>query len=162
MAITRRHLRNLHTDSVHEIDLAGRLARQSFATWAMGQTVSRRIAAALGVAWVAAFTVAVTVEPEPSDPNAGDGIAATATFLVLLGLLCATATLLSRGRRGGLVASVAAAGVALFATVMCPVSGHHGQVGMWWFGQLGAFLTIGALSLAALVPARTAAPPAPN
>jgi peptidoglycan/LPS O-acetylase OafA/YrhL len=156
MAITRRHLRNLHTDSVHEIDLARRPARQSFISWAMAPTVTRRIAAALGIAWIVAFTIAVTVEPEPTDPNAGDGIAATVTFVVLLGLLTATAALLARGRRGGLVASVAAVGVALFATVMCPVSGHHGQVGMWWFGELGSFAAVGALSLAALVPARTA------
>jgi hypothetical protein len=53
-------------------------------------------------------------------------------------------------RRWSLAASLVAAGLLVFSTVMCPVSGHHATIGAWWVLQLGCglgLLTASALGL---------------
>jgi hypothetical protein len=49
---------------------------------------------------------------------------------------------------------VVAAGLLVFSTVMCPVSGHH-AIGAWWVLQLGCglgLLTASALGLRQATP----------
>lgn len=59
--------------------------------------------------------------------------------ILLVSLFTTLAGLLLR-RRWSLAASLVAAGLLVVSTVMCPVSGHHANIGAWWVLQLGCGL----------------------
>ncbi|MGH9179065.1 MAG: hypothetical protein ACRD0N_10995 [Acidimicrobiales bacterium] len=110
----------------------------------------------LGLAWIVVFAVAVAVEPAPAS-DASEPLWASFLFLALMGALGTMAAGLARGWRLGLMASVAAGGLALVGTVMCPVSGHHTGVGAWWGVQMVGFTGLVAASLVGLRHTRPAA-----
>lgn len=154
-----RQLNELHDDQFRRVELepavpqAPRLAR-----WLTEEGVVRgRWPLAVGLSWIAVYTMAILLEPRPTHPEAAEPLWATLLFMTLMGVLTATCVGLVRRQRLGLVASVAAAGLALGAAVMCPVSGHHAGVGAWWFLQMGGFASLMALGLAGLTRARARA-----
>lgn len=101
-------------------------------------------------AWVVALVAASLLEPAPADPNAPVPLWASLLGLATFAALGATAAGLARRQRFGLVASVAAGGLALFASVMCPVSDHHTSIGAWWYFQMTAFTALTGASLVGL------------
>lgn len=159
MSLTRSHsqLDDLSEDSVRHLDLrpsepqAPRLAR-----WLTERdVVPRRWPLGLGLAWLAVYAMAILLEPTPADPQAADPIWAVVLFTVLMGALAATCYGLARRQRLGLVASVAAAGLALAAAVSCPVSAHHQSIGAWWFLQMAGFTALMTGSLVGLTRSRS-------
>ena len=111
--------------------------------------IGRNVAIFVGVAWYVLFFAAVSLEPEATHPEAIPAWVGVTVDVVLLGLLAVMAAGLGVRRRWGLVASMAAAGVFLMATIACPVSGHH-SFGLWWYGQMACSLGLVAISGAAL------------
>jgi MFS family permease len=110
------------------------------------ERIDGRVAVGVGVAWLVAYQLAVSLEPVTHQPEPWYGVALGVTFA---GLLAGTAAGLIAQRRWGLVVSVAAAGFFTALSVACPVSGHH-PFGAWWFGQMACALGMLGGSLAAL------------
>lgn len=155
MSITRTRIEQLHDDRLSELDLDRRRVRRSLRDWLTEDgAVGRRWPRALGVGWIFVLVAAVAVEPAPSDTEASDPLWASLVFLGLLSALAVAGGALARRRRLGLVASVVAGGLALFSTVMCPVSDHHETVGAWWYLQMTGFTALIGASLAGLRRAR--------
>ena len=149
--LTRTKLPQLEDHRLGEVSLTQPASRVPLDRWLTEDgVVGRHWPRILLVAWVVALAAAVILEPAPADPNASEPLWASVLFLGLFAALGATAADLARRQRAGLVASVVAGGLALVASVMCPVSGHHGGVGAWWYLQMGVFTGVIALSLRAL------------
>jgi len=110
------------------------------------ERIDGRIAAGVGIAWLAAYQLAMWLEPVTHKPEPWYGVLLGVAFL---GLVAATATGLVMQRRWGLVVSVAAAGFFTALSVACPVSGHH-PFGAWWFGQMACALGMLGGSMVAL------------
>lgn len=107
------------------------------------------------VAWVVGLAIGIAVEPPATNPNAVDPWYVSALGTILLVSLFTTLAGLFLRRRWSLVASLVAAGLLVFSTVMCPVSGHHANIGAWWVLQLGCglgLLTASALGLRQTAP----------
>jgi MFS family permease len=113
--------------------------------WLQGR-IDGRIAAGIGVAWLAAYQLAVSLEPVTHKPEPWYGIVLNLAFM---GLLAAMVAGLVMQRRWGLVVSLAAAAFFTALSVACPVSGHH-PFGPWWFGQMACALGMVGASLAAV------------
>jgi hypothetical protein len=115
----------------------------------MGAPITGEWVAIGAVAWAVLLTVGIVVEP-PANPNAVDPwYVGVLGAMLLVALPSAFAGLWLR-RGWGWMASLAASGVLVAATVLCPVSGHHTQVGAWWGVQLGCGLglvTVSSLGL---------------
>lgn len=163
MALTRKQLRRLRDERVRTVRLPGdevppRAPQPSRRDWAMAPgAVPPAWRRSLAVSWVVVFGGAVLLEPAPADPSAGDPWWAVALFLGLTGALVATGVALNRGRRAGLLAGVAAAGLALVGAALCPVSAHHASVGAWWYLQMAGFAGLVAAPLVALRRGRSTA-----
>jgi hypothetical protein len=112
----------------------------------LGEPIAGRWAVTGGVAWVVLLTIGILVEPPPANPDAVDPWFISALSAVLLAAMATTAAGLWLRRRWGLAASLAAAGMLVVSTVLCPVSGHHTGVGAWWAVQLGCGLGLVAVS----------------
>jgi hypothetical protein len=110
------------------------------------EPIAGRWAVTGGVAWVALLAIGIAVEPPPANPDAVDPWFVSALSAVLLAAMATTAAGLWLRRRWGLAASLAAAGMLVVSTVLCPVSGHHAGVGAWWAVQLGCGLGLVAIS----------------
>ena len=150
MSLTRRQLQELHREELHQLQLGRRRPSRSRRAW-LGEpdVVGRRWPLALGLAWYAAFSLVSATTPEPPRPEAVSALD-TAIYLVLFAVIGAMAVGLARRSRAGLLASAGGALLMLGLVVACPVSGHHEQVGAWWFGQLGVFTALTAVSLVGL------------
>jgi hypothetical protein len=106
------------------------------------EPIPARSAAAGAVAWVVLLAVGIAVEPPPADPSAVDPwFVSVLSGVFLVALLSAFAGFGLR-RRWGPAASLSASGLLLLSTVMCPMSGHHTNVGAWWVVQLGCALAL--------------------
>lgn len=157
MSLTRTQLEQLHDDRHRQVTLAPGGRRPPLGRWLTdARAVAGRWPMGMGIAWVVVLAAAVAVEPAPASPDAPEPLWASLLFLGLLTALATTWAGLARRQRVGLVASAAAGGLALVATVMCPVSGHHGGVGAWWYLQMTGFTALVAASLVGLRRARTA------
>jgi hypothetical protein len=110
------------------------------------ERIDGRLAAGIGIGWLVAYQLAVSLEPVTHKPEPWYGVVLGVTFLGMIALM---ATGLVMQRRWGLVASVAAAGFFTALSVACPVSGHH-PFGAWWFGQMACALGMLGGSVAAL------------
>ncbi len=155
MSLTRRQLQELHREELRRLHLGGRRRSPSRRAW-LGEpgVVGRTWPVAMGLAWYAAFSLVSATTPEPPRPeavSAWDG----AIYLALFAAIGAMAVGLARRARFGLMASVGAGLVMLGLVVACPLTGHHEQVGAWWFAQLAAFAAVTGASLVGL---RRAAP----
>lgn len=149
--LTRTKLPELHEDRLDQVTLARPAGRVPLARWLTEDgAVGRHWPRIMMVAWVAALAAAVVLEPAPADPEAPAPLWASLLFLATFAALGATAAGLARRQRMGLVASVVAGGLALFASVMCPVSGHHASIGAWWYLQMTAFTALIGASLVGL------------
>jgi hypothetical protein len=92
------------------------------------------------VAWVVGLAIGIAVEPPAANPNAVDPWFVSALGTILLVSLFTTLAGLVLRRRWSLAASLVAAALLVVSTVMCPVSGHHANIGAWWVLQLGCGL----------------------
>ena len=110
------------------------------------ERIDGRVAVGVGIGWLVAYQLAVSLEPVTHKPEPWYGVALGVTFMGLLATM--VAGLVSQ-RRWGLVLSVAAAGFFTALSVACPVSGHH-PFGAWWFGQMACALAMLGGSVAAL------------
>ena len=156
MSITRTKLEQLRDDRYRRVTLAGPGRRTPLGRWLTEDgVVGGRWPVRLCLAWVVVFAVAIAVEPAPASSDAAEPLWATLLFFALFSALAVTVGGLARRRRLGLVASAAAGGLALVATVMCPVSDHHAGVGAWWFIQMTGFTGLVAASVAGLRRSRT-------
>lgn len=163
MALTRDRLRDTRDDRLRPVPGPGPApAPGRLHAWATEtDVVPRRWRLGLLVAWATVYTAAVLLEPAPADPGAPDPVWAVALFLTLAAALGAMGAGLRRGRRAGLVAGVAAAGLAALSGVLCPVSSHHTAVGAWWYLQMAGFTALMGVTLGALRASRAPAPPVP-
>jgi len=157
--LTRSKLPQLHEDRLEAVSLTAPPTRPPLGRWLTDAgVVTGRWPRGLGLAWVAVFAAAIAVEPAPANPNAPEPIWASIVFFVLIATLGTMAAGLAHRQRLGLVASVAAGGLALVATVMCPVSDHHSSVGAWWYLQMVGFASLVGASLIGLRRSRSSAP----
>ena len=108
------------------------------------------VAVVLCAAWLTAIPVTLALEPAPTDADATLPWYGVLIGYVFLTSLLLTAVGLGARQRGGIVASMVAAGVFLLDTVACPVTGHHG-FGTWWLGELAVALALVAVSAIAFV-----------
>ena len=160
MATTKDHLDELTEAEPHDHELLAFLheaeappasepvvaaPRKPVAEW-LDETISWRWAAFGAGAWVVLLTIGIAVEPAPANPGAVEPWYVTAVATVLLLALASTLAGFWLRRRWGLAGSLAASGILVLSTVMCPVSGHHTQVGAWWLVQLGCGLGLAAIS----------------
>ncbi|HVE47303.1 MAG TPA: hypothetical protein VNA57_11230 [Acidimicrobiales bacterium] len=154
---TRSQLDELQQDRYRRVELRpGEPQAPRLARWLTDEgVVPGRWPAAICLSWIAVYAMAILLEPRPADPQAAEPLWAVFLFMTLIGVLAATCVGLARRQRLGLVASVAAAGLALGAAVMCPVSGHHGSTGAWWFLQMGGFASLMGLGLVGLTRSRS-------
>lgn len=149
--LTRSKLPQLHENRLEEVTLTAGGRRPPLAGWLTeDRAITGRWPIGMGMAWVAVFAAAIAVEPASTNPDAPEPLWASLLFFVLIAGLGTMAGGLARRQRIGLVASVVAGGLALVATVMCPVSGHHGGVGAWWYLQMGGFTALIGASLVGL------------
>ena len=156
MALTERRLHQLREEEVRPVHLGGG-KRPSVSGWiARPNALPRWLPVSLALAWVAFLPLARALEPSAARAEAAPWWALLLEVAFITTLIVA-AMGLARRQRMGLLASAGAAGVALTAAVMCPVSGHHVAVGAWWFAQMGGFLALGAASLAGLRASRARA-----
>ena len=160
MSLTRRQLQELHEERPRQVDLAStpRPGRSIRAWLTDPEAVPARWSAGLGLAWVLVWTAVLALQPEPTDADAVAPLWAVLVLLALMAALMGMGMALARRQRAGMVASVAAAGFFLLDSVLCPVSGHHGTVGTWWFAQMAGFTALVGLGLAGL--RASARPPA--
>jgi hypothetical protein len=117
------------------------------------ERIDGRLAVGVGLAWLLSYQLAAALEPVTHQPEPWYGVVFNLGFLALLAV---TATGLVMQRRGGLVASIAAAGVFTALSVACPVSGHH-PFGSWWYGQMALALGMLGVSIVATLRAETQA-----
>ena len=110
------------------------------------EPISRRWAAIGACAWMVLLTIGIAVEPPPANPNAVEPWYVSAVATILLLALASALAGFSLRRRWGMAGSLVASGILVVSTVMCPVSGHHTQVGAWWLVQLGCGLGLAAVS----------------
>jgi uncharacterized membrane protein len=99
---------------------------------------------------VVLLEVVRAIEPPAADPNAVDTWFVSALGTIFLVALVSAFAGFGLRRRWGPAASLLASGILLLFTVMCPMSGHHTNVGAWWVVQLGcalALVTTSALGL---------------
>jgi len=133
------------TGAVHRKPLGARLLEPITGRWA-----------AIGaIAWVALLAIGIAVEPPPTNPDAVDPWFVSALGAILLVVLPSMFAGFWLRRRWSLAASMVASGILLLSTVMCPLSGHHTNVGAWWVVQLGCGLGLVTASVLGL---RRAAP----
>jgi uncharacterized membrane protein len=114
------------------------------------EPIPGRWAAIGAVAWVVLLEVVRAIEPPAADPNAVDPWFVSALGTIFLVALVSAFAGFGLRRRWGPAASLLASGLLLLFTVMCPMSGHHTNVGAWWVVQLGcalALLTTSTLGL---------------
>lgn len=115
----------------------------------LGGRLSGRWAAVLTLAWVAVFSLGVALEPTPADPDAMPFLAAVLMTALMLGWVVMAAGFAQR-RRFGALGSLGAAGVLVAMTIACPLSGHHADIGAWWWFQMAGSLALVGASGAAL------------
>lgn len=156
MALTGKRLRELRTEELRALRVAHLSPGRRLA--ASRRRAGSHLHLLLAGAWFVFLPVAHALEPAPSTAGTEPAWSALLSGVVLV-LLAITAMGLVRRRRVGLVGSAAAAGLFLFASVMCPVSGHHVSVGPWWFAQMAGFLALGAVSVAGLRASRSPSSP---
>ena len=155
--LTRSKVQQLHDDRLDEVRLSGAASRPPLGRWLTdGGVVAGRWPRGLGLAWTAVFAAAIVVEPAPANPGAPEPLWAGILFLGLFAALGAMAAGLAHRQRLGLIASIAAGGLALVGTVMCPVSDHHSSVGAWWYLQMVGFSGLIGASLVGLRRSRSA------
>lgn len=148
MALTGRRLRELRKEELRVLSL-DRLFGPEPASAERGGRIASGGPWGLLAAWVAVIALAIAIEPAPTRPEAAEPLWSGLWAIAMMGTLVATGVGLARRERSGFLASAVAGGVALFGSVMCPVSGHH-SVGAWWFVQMAGFAALGVLSLAGL------------
>jgi hypothetical protein len=102
-------------------------------------------AAIAAATWVVLLAVGIAVEPQPVNPDAVDPWFVSALGILLMGALVTAFAGFFQRRRWSLAASLAAAGLLVVSTLMCPASGHH-AIGAWWVVQLGCGLGLVAAS----------------
>ncbi|MDQ3932026.1 MAG: hypothetical protein M3252_04210 [Actinomycetota bacterium] len=129
-------------------------ARASRPSRRLQQLVPRAWAGAGGASWFVLLTIAVSIEPQPSDPTAVPSLVETLFMTVFLVALSATAFGLSARRRAGFAASLLGAGVLVVGVLLCPVTGHH-ETGLWWYGQLASVSGLVVVSAFGLLRAPT-------
>ena len=158
MSLTRQRLETLHRHHVRRVRL-GDDRRRSLRRWlGQPQAVSGQWGLALAGAWLATALVGHALDPPPARAGAAPELAVWAVTLGLGATLAAAGLGLARGQRLGLLASAAAAGFALVDAVACPLTGHHSEVGAWWYASLAGYTAVVGLSLVALVRSRAGAP----
>jgi len=158
MSLTRSQVERLHEERFRQIDLrpgetepqAPRLVRWLTEPGAVGG----RWPGVVCLSWIAVYAMAILLEPPAANPDAPEPLWAMLLFFTLMCALGSACIGLARRQRLGLVASVGAAGLALGAAIMCPVSGHHQAVGTWWYLQMGGFTCLAGLSLVGLTRSR--------
>jgi uncharacterized membrane protein len=114
------------------------------------EPISGRWAAIGAVAWVVLLEVVRAVQPPAADPNAVDPWFDRALGTIFLVAFLSAFAGFGLRRRWSMAASLFASGLLLLFTVICPMSGHHANVGAWWVVQLGcalALVTTSALGL---------------
>ncbi|HET7488030.1 MAG TPA: hypothetical protein VFJ85_08880 [Acidimicrobiales bacterium] len=148
--LTRTKVPQLHDDRVDTVALERPARRRPVGEWLGEQGVVTGWPRRLGLLWVATLVAVTVIEPAPAHPDAPEPVWAGLLALALFAFLGVMGAGLARRQRLGLIASVAAGGIAIFATAMCPVSGHHESIGLWWFAQMAGFTGLVAASLVAL------------
>lgn len=101
------------------------------------------------LAWPAAVFAIMALEPPASEPTGAAAVLANTVFLVFFATLAVTVAAAARHRSSAVTWSIVTAGMLLFLTISCPVSGHHQHVGAWWYAQLGICALMGLMSLTA-------------
>jgi hypothetical protein len=118
---------------------------QAQPTAARNDTIPRRSAVKLLIAWAVLFPLALSLEPAAAADHAPWwGVLAA---LALFGALGATVAGLARNKRWGVGASLVASWIFAAGVFACPTTGHH-AMGLWWFGELGASIALVAMSAA--------------
>jgi hypothetical protein len=110
------------------------------------EPIPLRLAGLGAGAWMVLLAVGIAVEPPPADPGAVDPWFVSILDGVFLAAFLAAFAGFGLRRRWGPAASLVASGVLLLFTVMCPMSGHHTNIGAWWVVQLGCSLGLVATS----------------
>ncbi|MDQ1566437.1 MAG: hypothetical protein QOF96_1317 [Actinomycetota bacterium] len=106
--------------------------------------LSGRWAAGLTLAWIAIFSVGVALEPTPANDDAMPLLGAVLMSGLMVGWVVMAAGFAQRSRYGAL-GSLGAAGVLVAMTIACPLSGHHVDLGAWWwFEVVGSLALVGA------------------
>jgi hypothetical protein len=115
----------------------------------LGDRLPGRWVPVLVGAWLTIFSLGVAMEPAPAAEDAFP-LVGMAFATVLMGCWMAMASGFVQRRRYGALASAVGASCLLAMTVGCPLSGHHGGLGGWWWFQLAGSLTLLGVSRAAL------------
>lgn len=105
---------------------------------------------------VAAYCIAV----EPPSPTA-DTADPTLGMILFLGLVVAwvgAALRATQRRRAALEWAGAAGALSLALSLTCPTSGHHTEIGAWWFGQLAVCTAALAAAVVGRVRTRVSPP----
>ena len=106
-------------------------------------------------AWFAALVgpvvavVCIALEPPPADTAAAEPLLGPVLFLILMGSWVGAAARAVQRHRSALGWASVVGLLSVAMTVTCPTSGHHVDVGAWWFGQLGVSGAALAISVAA-------------
>jgi hypothetical protein len=116
---------------------------------ALTDRLSGRWTLFLTAAWITIFTIGAALEPAPADDGAMPLLGAVLVSGLMLGWVVMAAGFAQR-RRYGAVASLGAAGVLVAMTIACPLSGHHVDIGAWWWFELAGSSMLVAASRAAL------------
>lgn len=154
--LTRSKLVQLHDNRVEEVTLAAPRRRPPLSRWLSERSVvPGRWPVGLGLAWVVVYAAAFALEPAPADPKAAIPVWMIVTSYAMFAALGTMAGGLARRQRLGLVVSVVAGGLALFGSVMCPISSHHESIGAWWYLQMAGFTGLIGASLVALARSRS-------
>ncbi|MGH9022088.1 MAG: hypothetical protein ACRDV9_03165 [Acidimicrobiia bacterium] len=117
----------------------------------LGDRLSPRWVGVLAGAWLIVFSLGVALEPTPAPAAQGAAsIVETVFGIALLSSWIGAASGFVQRRRYGALASLGGAACLVMATVACPLSGHHLQIGNWWWFQVAGSLTLLGLSRKAL------------
>jgi hypothetical protein len=114
-----------------------------------GGRLSGRWAAVLTLAWIAIFAIGVALEPTPANEDAMPLLGAVLMSGLMVGWVVMAAGFAQR-RRYGALGSLGAAGVLVAMTIACPLSGHHVDLGAWWWFEVAGSLALVGASGAAL------------
>lgn len=108
-------------------------------------------------AWFAALVgpvvaaLCVALEPPPAEPDAAEPLFGAVLFLALMVAWAGAAARAAQRHHSALSWASVVGLLSVAMTVTCPASGHHVDVGAWWFGQLG----VSGAALAVAVAARS-------
>jgi hypothetical protein len=124
-----------------------------------GRSLSTGMSRLLAIGWPVAIGVSIAVEPTAQQTSVVGELVGTVIAMAFFVVLASTVVAAATKHPSAALRSVGTGFLAVTATVACPLTGHHPQIGAWWYLQMA--LSVGMLAISFVALRHTAASTAP-